>query len=198
MRHLSSFLSGLTPLFFALDHVNYSRWMPIHIRDMKCLPDSIRDEFERGHWVLSKTKKAFSAIPFDQVHEQENASVKGSGGCDSLKECTRAKRGKGLRRKVSGQTKLPSKWMDFLCDSKNKEELFAFLTTKISESAFPPGNIVYVTSGKSVLHSNTTNSMSNCNHEEADTRIIVHMHHALQQGMRRVEVRSVLFGVMVH
>ncbi len=381
--------------------------MPIHIRDMKCLPDSIRDEFERGHWVLSKTKKAFSAIPFDQVHEQENASVKGSGGCvglmdnpealrrwmlsgpelaklqnqfeieylpndeedskylqhhesgyaaqasfqkqvnslcstfikmgnpfldyfpdlvtldkrdcmdepvkealyaleevgtkqyreyvkgvleertrsvhdpikqiqpktkelskqdkkikilqhnvalfgqlyiamqsrdlkeffshevqsfppslsefgklhlptnkselikclqpsnqpeppsfydckildgavivhclstagvvtfddyaeevfipylrmqlrsttrldvvwdtylpDSLKECTRAKRGKGLRRKVSGQTKLPSKWMDFLCDSKNKEELFAFLTTKISESAFPLGNIV--------------------------------------------------------
>ena len=58
--------------------------MPIHIRDMKCLPDSIRDEFERGHWVLSKTKKAFSAIPFDQVHEQENASVKGSGGCVGL------------------------------------------------------------------------------------------------------------------
>ena len=45
---------------------------------------------------------------------------------ESLKESTREKRGKGVRRKVSGQTKLPGKWMDFLRDSKNKEELFAF------------------------------------------------------------------------
>ncbi len=52
-------------------------------------------------------------------------------------------------------------------------------------------------SGKSVLHLNTTNSMSNCNHEEADTRIIVHMHHALQQGLRRVEVRSVDTDVVI-
>ena len=35
-----------TPLFFALEHVNYSRWMPVHIRDMKSLPDTIKDEFE--------------------------------------------------------------------------------------------------------------------------------------------------------
>ena len=52
-------LEKLTPLFFALDHVNYARWMPIHIRDMKCLPDSVRNEFEKqGHWVLSKTNNA--------------------------------------------------------------------------------------------------------------------------------------------
>ena len=35
------------PLFFALDHVNYSRWMPVHIKDLKTLPDSIKDEFEK-------------------------------------------------------------------------------------------------------------------------------------------------------
>ena len=80
-------MEKLTPLFFALDHVNYAWWMPVHIRDMKCLPDSIRDEFEKqGHWVLSKTSKYFSAIPIDQAHEQENASVKGSGGCIGLTE----------------------------------------------------------------------------------------------------------------
>ena len=27
-------LEKLPPLFFALDHVNYSRWIPVHIRDM--------------------------------------------------------------------------------------------------------------------------------------------------------------------
>ena len=29
-------LENLTPLFFTLDHVNYARWLPVHIRDMKC------------------------------------------------------------------------------------------------------------------------------------------------------------------
>ena len=113
------------------------------------------------------------------------------------KDCTLAKRGKGLRRKVSGPAKLPNKWMDFLYDTKNKEELFVFLTTKMSESAFPTENIVYVTSGVSVLHLNTNSSMLNCNHEEADTRIVVHTHHALQQGMKKVEVRSVDPDVVV-
>ena len=66
-------LEELTPLFFALDHVNYS-----HIRDMKSLPYPIKDEFENhSHWVLSKTMNTFSAIPFDQAHEQENKIVKG-------------------------------------------------------------------------------------------------------------------------
>ena len=46
---------------------------------------------------------------------------------ESLKESTREKRGKGVRRKVSGQTKLPGKWMDFLCDSKNKNRIFYIL-----------------------------------------------------------------------
>ena len=80
-------LEELTSLFFALDHVNYSRWMPVHIRDMKSLPATVRDEFEKdGHWVLSKTMNTFSAIPFDQAHEQENKIVKGSGGAVGLTE----------------------------------------------------------------------------------------------------------------
>ena len=102
-------IEELMPLFFALDQVNYSRWMPVHIRDLKSLPDSIKDEFEKQcHWVLSKTGNTFSSIPIDQAHEKENDYVKGSGGCigltnnptafrrwmltyivGSLKECTR-------------------------------------------------------------------------------------------------------------
>ena len=33
---------------------------------------------------------------------------------ESLKESTQEKRGRGVCRKVSDQTKLPGKWMDFL------------------------------------------------------------------------------------
>ena len=65
-------LESLTGLFFALDHYNYARWIPIHIRDMKSLPITFLANFKQ-HWVLSKTENRFSSMPLDQSHEQENA-----------------------------------------------------------------------------------------------------------------------------
>ena len=80
-------LEELIPLFFALDHVNYARWAPIYLRDMKSLPESISKVFqEEGRWVLLKTGNRFSAIPFDQAHEQENKVVKSGGGAVGLTE----------------------------------------------------------------------------------------------------------------
>ncbi len=38
-------LKALVPWFFALDHQNYARWIPIHIRDMESLPSSIHQGF---------------------------------------------------------------------------------------------------------------------------------------------------------
>ena len=67
--------------------------------------------------------------------------------CGSLKDSTREKRGKGIRRKVSGATKVPPNWMQFLRDSVNKEELFAFLTNKVAEYNWPENKRVYITSG---------------------------------------------------
>ena len=66
---------------------------------------------------------------------------------DSLKESTREKRGKGVHRKVSCGTKLPRNWMQFLRDSVNKEELFAFLTNKVAEHNWPENKAIYITSG---------------------------------------------------
>ncbi len=78
-------LEALVPWFFALDHINYARWIPVHIRDMKFLPDSIKDEFQR-FWVVQKTSNVFSSIPIDQAHEQNNRLVKGAGGAVGLTE----------------------------------------------------------------------------------------------------------------
>ncbi len=111
---------------------------------------------------------------------------------ESLKESTRDKRGKGVRRKVSGLTKLPSNWMDFLRDPRNKEELFSFLTSTVAEFAFPPSKSIYITSGTSVVSKGDRScQMSTCNHEEADTRIFVHISHALEQGMKSIKVHTV-------
>lgn len=67
---------------------------------------------------------------------------------ESLKESTREKRGKGIRREVSGQTKLPLNFQDFLRDSKNKRELFDFLTDKVSMIATLWIKKFYITAGK--------------------------------------------------
>ena len=78
-------LEALVPWFFALDHTNYARWVPVHIRDMKCLPHSIKEQF-KSSWVVQKTQKKFSYIPIDQAHKQNNKNVKGSGGAVGLTE----------------------------------------------------------------------------------------------------------------
>ena len=78
-------LENLTGFFFALDHYNYARWLPIHIRDMKSLPATFFTDFKQ-HWVVSETKNRFSSMPLDQSHEQENAKVKGKGGVIGLTE----------------------------------------------------------------------------------------------------------------
>ena len=61
---------------------------------------------------------------------------------------TRDNRGSGTRIKVSPQTKMTKKWDDFLRDSKNKTELFSFLTERVRTCASVPENkAVFMTSG---------------------------------------------------
>ena len=110
---------------------------------------------------------------------------------ESLKEATREMRGKGVRRQVSDHSKLPGNWMDFLRDSMNKKELFAFLTSKVEQFNCPPAKAVYVTSGQSVVSIGSNTPMQHCNHEEADTRVVVHILHALEHGEKTVHIRTV-------
>ncbi len=80
-------LTELVPWFFALDHTNYARWIPVHLRDMAELPKKHPDiyrEFSAGHFTVQKTKRVFSAIPIDEAREQNNACVKGDGGAVGL------------------------------------------------------------------------------------------------------------------
>lgn len=88
-------LNKMTPWFFALDHPNYSRWIPVHIRDMATIHSThhgIALEFEKGHFVVNKSGRPFSRIPTDQAHEQNNASVKSEGGAVGLTQSPSALR----------------------------------------------------------------------------------------------------------
>jgi len=79
-------LQNLVPLFFALNHQNYAWWLPVFIKDMECLPDSIQAEFEKGHWTVTCSNLRFSSIPIDKAHKQANERVKGVGGIIGLTE----------------------------------------------------------------------------------------------------------------
>ena len=72
-------------IFFAVDHYNYSRWASVHLRDMKSLPEAVKEDLMKN-WVVQKTSRRFSAISLDQTHKQENAKVKGKGGVIGLTE----------------------------------------------------------------------------------------------------------------
>ena len=81
---------------------------------------------------------------------------------------------------MSGTAKIPGNWQNFLANSDNKKELFSFLSNKVSEAQFPDDKEVYITSGDHVLNVGNGPPMGQCNHEEAYTRVVGHLHHTLQ------------------
>ena len=114
---------------------------------------------------------------------------------DSLKNAVREKRGSGTRWKVEPNVKLPKKWHDFLLDSQNKEELFTFLANTITNFKFIEGKQIYVTLKSRVLTNDVP--MSDCSHEEADTRMLVHLRAALENGLTSFLVRTVDTDVII-
>ena len=109
----------------------------------------------------------------------------------SLKDTTREKRGKGVRKKVAPQTKLLGNFATFLQESKNKEELFALLTEEVSAYEYPVDKEVYITSGQSVVSKGSSEPMPATDHEEADSRMCLHIADALQKGAKTVMVSTV-------
>ena len=76
-------IQSLLPWFFALDHINYTCWLSIHLMDMLTLHkvnESVAQCFENGMFVVRKTEKPFSSISMDHAHEQNSKCVKGNGG----------------------------------------------------------------------------------------------------------------------
>ena len=82
-------LSRIMPWFFALNHTHHARWVSVHLNDMLALEEADKEvakEFERGSFVVGKTKHKFSSLAIDHAHEQNNKCVKGDGGAIGLTE----------------------------------------------------------------------------------------------------------------
>ena len=79
-------LLEIAPWMFALNHHNYTRWLPIHIRCMINLDNDTKYQFLDGRFAVQKTNRKFSKIALDHNHEQLNRKIKGVGGAIGLTE----------------------------------------------------------------------------------------------------------------
>ena len=80
--HLAS-LDSFVKYFFAHDLHNYARYIPIYLAEMCSLEESepeIWQYLDAGNFSIQKTKVPFTAIGADHALEQENRSMKVSGG----------------------------------------------------------------------------------------------------------------------
>ena len=118
---------------------------------------------------------------------------------DSLKGTTRQKRGKGVRRRVVPSAATPKNWKDFLRVDDNKTELLSFLSNQVTLIQ-TESKAVYATDDHDVLcsmaHIDLTGLVS-CSHEDADTRLFLHVADAVKKGYGKLLVRSVDTDVVV-
>lgn len=93
-------------------------------------------------------------------------------------------------------TKLPSNWQSFLRLDENKKELFRFLSYEVIKLS---DGIVVATVDEKAISNNSSDlsNMSPCNHEEADTRMLLHAKDASLNGLKRVMIRTVDTDVLV-
>ena len=104
--------------------------------------------------------------------------------------------------KVTAAGKIPINWQEFLKTSENKQELFNFLTEELQRFKIPVGKHIYATSGQSTIFiagpgSDHGEPVPDCSHEEADTRIFVHLLHAANLGHKSITIRTVDSDVVV-
>ena len=110
---------------------------------------------------------------------------------NSLKQNTRDRRGSGQRILISATTQLPRNWQSFL--RENKEDLFKFLADRIESENVPVGKQLVTTYGTNVKCTDKvqdTRKLTPCTHEEADTRLMIHVADCPTQGYKKITVRT--------
>ena len=119
---------------------------------------------------------------------------------DSLKAATRAKRGTGIERRVVGDAAIPRNWQNFLRVDSNKTELIAFLSNVLLSAFVQEDKQLVVTNKMDVLSKPQLpdiSLISPCTHEEADSRMLLHVGHAVKSGHRSIMIQTVDTDVVV-
>ena len=108
---------------------------------------------------------------------------------ESLKSSARKKRGKGIQRKVQVNSIAPTNWWAFLRIDENKTELCRFLSQH--SLSLIEGNSTMLYAYDKVCQPNKTTVgiqfLSPCNHEEAGTRVSLHVKDMTRNGYKKLQ-----------
>ena len=122
----------------------------------------------------------------------------------SLKNQTRMKRqGETVYKRRAVANKLPipkgKHWDDFLKISENKDEFFPYLADELVRKTQNSPYLLVTTKKDDVLTNKfmDISSIQNTDQDEADTRIILHLSHAVQNGHTSACVRTVDSDIVV-
>lgn len=117
---------------------------------------------------------------------------------NSIKQCTRESRGAGSgpRVAIKKDTKI-NDFKTFLLHNDNKDDLFKLLSEGLRTYPTEKSVICTVESGVISNEAVADVDLAPCNHEEADTRLFVHVIHAYRQGHKTVTIKTVDTDVVV-
>ena len=138
------------------------------------------------------SETAFLPYVINQLRNVERVDVVWDRLPGSLKDSARSKRGKGIRRCVRPDTRIPGDWTD-------KEELFLYLVEQLTTTGTDHGEVVSTKHETVVFNNDRTDAadLLPCTHEQADTRLLLHAADAARRGYTKVMVRSVDTDVVV-
>jgi len=62
-------LTKIVPWFFSLEHTNYARWIPVHLRDstLKDIHPKVFEEFLKGNFLVKKTAQDSLLLPLTKA-----------------------------------------------------------------------------------------------------------------------------------
>ena len=117
---------------------------------------------------------------------------------NSIKSETRERRGHGIRISVRKETPIYKKFQEFMRNDNNKTELFQMIanstTWDYSTTTIIATNLNGVVTNSIV---EDVSALQPCNHEEADTRLLLHVYDASLKGLRKISIVTVDTDVVV-
>jgi hypothetical protein len=116
----------------------------------------------------------------------------------TIKSQTRENRGEGVRVKIKKGTPIILKnFYQVLRNDENETELFNMIAEAVT--FFNSEALLVATTNDRVTsnHEIESSRLERCNHEEADTRVFIHVNDASRNGMDRVKVVTVDTDVVV-
>ena len=117
---------------------------------------------------------------------------------NSLKSQTRENRGEGIRISVRKDTLICKDFQKFRRNDTNKTELFKMIAEAVIQILETLATIVATIRSKIVSNSSLEKlNIEPCNHEQADTRLLLHVLDGANSGIKKVSIITVDTDVVV-